>query len=86
LFNEFSQKGTDHIRDLSSCFHLGGLLADSLQTHPDPTNDQAFIAQGVGLYVWVLFTVAISLIGVGAAYFFRLVARLLGRVHTSKKR
>jgi succinate-acetate transporter protein len=67
-------------------FTLGGLLADSLQTHPDPTNDQAFIAQGVGLYVWVLFTVAISLIGVGAAYFFRLVARLLGRVHTSKKR
>lgn len=67
-------------------FTLGGLLADTLQTHPEPTNDRDMIVKGVGLYVWVLFTVAISLIGVGAAYFFRLVARLLGRVRTSKKR
>jgi succinate-acetate transporter protein len=67
-------------------FTLGGLLADGLQTHPEPTNDQDFIVQGVGLYVWVLFTLVISLVGLSAAYFFRLFARLLGRVGSSKKR
>lgn len=61
-------------------FTLGGLLADSLQTHPEPTNDQDLIVQGVGLYVWVLFTVVISLIALAAAYSFRAIARLLGRL------
>jgi hypothetical protein len=67
-------------------FTLGGLLTDSLQTHPEPTNDRDFIVQGVGLYVWVLFALVISLFGLSAAYFSRLVARLLGRVGSSKKR
>ena len=42
---------------------LGGVLTDKLQTHPEPTNDQDMIAQGVELYVWVLFTVVMSLVG-----------------------
>ncbi len=64
-------------------FTMGGLLADSLQTHPEPTNDRDLIAQGVGLYVWVLFTVVISLIGLAVAYSFRAIARFLGRVRNS---
>jgi hypothetical protein len=28
---------------------LGGVLTDKRQTHPEPTNDQDMIAQGVGL-------------------------------------
>jgi hypothetical protein len=55
-------------------FTLGGLLADSLQTHPEPTNDQDFIVQGVGLYVWVLVTFVISSIGLGIAYFSRVTS------------
>lgn len=66
-------------------FTLGGLLADSLQTHPQPTNDRGMIAQGVGLYVWVLLAVAISLIGLAATYSFRAISRLFGRVRTSQK-
>lgn len=66
-------------------FTLGGLLADSLQTHPEPTNDQNMIAQGVGLYVWVLFTVMISLVGLAVAYSFRAIARLLSRLLKSEQ-
>jgi succinate-acetate transporter protein len=66
-------------------FTLGGLLADSLQTHPDPTNDQAFIAQGVGLYVWVLFTLLVSLVGLAVAYSFRAIARFFGRLRRSEQ-
>ena len=64
-------------------FTLGGLLADSLQTHPEPMNDRDMIAQGVGLSVLVLFTVVTSLMGLAAAYFFRAIARLIGRMRNS---
>ena len=61
------------------------MLADKLQTHPEPTNDQDMIAQGVGLYVWVLFTVVMSLIGLGAAYFVRGIVKLVGRLRKTKQ-
>lgn len=61
-------------------FTVGGVLVDKLQTHPEPTNDQDMIAQGVGLYVWVLFTLLLSLVGLGFAYLFRAVTKLLGHV------
>jgi len=66
-------------------FTLGGLLADGLQTHPEPTNDQDFIVQGVGLYVWVLFTLLVSLVGLAVAYSFRAIARLFGRLRRSEQ-
>jgi hypothetical protein len=66
-------------------FTLGGLLADSLQTHPEPTNDQDFIVQGVGLYVWMLFTLVISMVGLAVAYSFRAIARLFGRLRRTKQ-
>lgn len=66
-------------------FTFGGLLADSLQTHPEPTNDQDFIVQGVGLYVWVLFTLVISMVGLAVAYSFRAIARLFGRLSRTKQ-
>ena len=50
-------------------FTLADVLADKLQAHPAPTNDQDMIVRGVGLYVWVLFTLLTSLIGLGVAYF-----------------
>lgn len=64
---------------------LGGVLADKLQTHPEPTNDRDMIAQGVGLYVWVLFTVVMSLIGLGVAYFVRGIVKLVGRLRKTKQ-
>jgi hypothetical protein len=66
-------------------FTLGGLLADGLQTHPEPTNDQDFIVQGVGLYVWVLFSLLVSLVGLAVAYSFRAIARLFGRLRRSEQ-
>lgn len=59
---------------------LGGVLADKLQTHPEPTNDQDMIVRGVGLYVYVLFTLLMSLIGLGVAYLVRGIAKLIERV------
>lgn len=65
-------------------FTLGGVLADKLQTHPEPTNDQDMIVRGVGLYVWVLFTLLISLIGLGFAYLVRGIVKLIGRTRKPK--
>lgn len=64
---------------------LGGVLADKLQTHPQPTNDQDMIVQGVGLYVWVLFTVVMSLVGLGVAYFVRGIAKLISCLRKPKQ-
>lgn len=70
-------------------FHIvatsGGVLADKLQTHPEPTNDRDMIAQGVGLYVWVLFTLLMSLIGLGVAYLVRGIAKLISRLYKKKQ-
>lgn len=66
-------------------FTLGGVLADTIQTHPEPTNDQDMVAQGVGLYVWVLFTLVMSLIGLGVAYFVRGIAKFIGRLRKPKQ-
>ncbi|PIT71368.1 hypothetical protein [Limnohabitans sp. B9-3] len=64
---------------------LGGVLADKLQTHLEPTNDRDMIAQGVGLYVYVLFTLLMSLIGLGVAYSVQCTAKLIGRLHKKKQ-
>ena len=60
------------------------MLADKLQTHPEPTNDRDMIAQGVGLYVYVLFTLLISVIGLGAAYLVRGIVKFIGRTRKPK--
>jgi len=60
-------------------FTLGGLLADSLQMHPGPTNDRDMIAKGVGFYVWVIFTAVISLVAIGLAYLIGFVLLFLIR-------
>ena len=64
---------------------LGGLLVGILQTHPTPANDRDMISQGVWPYVWVLFTVMMSLIGLGTAYLLRDGAKLIGRLRKTKQ-
>ncbi len=64
---------------------LGGLLVGSLRTYPAPNNDQDLIGQGVWPYVWVLFTVMISLFGLGFAYLARVATKLLGRIRKPKQ-